>query len=44
MNDKMMNYEDFVHLVIAALEAAGIDYLIGGAVAAWAWGEPAGDH
>ena len=40
MNDKIINYEDFVHLVIAALEAAGIDYLIGGAVAAWAWGEP----
>lgn len=40
MNDKIMNYEDFVHQVLAALEAAGIDYLIGGAVATWAWGEP----
>ena len=29
-----------MRLVLDALEAAGIDYLIGGAVAAWAWGEP----
>jgi hypothetical protein len=30
----------FARLVIDALEAADIEYLIGGAVAAWAWGEP----
>jgi hypothetical protein len=35
-----MSYEDFVRLVIAALESAQVEYLIGGAVAAWAWGEP----
>ena len=40
MNDKILSYEDFVRQVIAALEAAGVAYLIGGAVAAWAWGEP----
>jgi hypothetical protein len=34
------DFEDFVLLVINSLEAAGIEYLIGGAVAAWAWGEP----
>jgi hypothetical protein len=28
--------------VIEALEAAGIIYMIGGAVATWAWGEPRG--
>jgi hypothetical protein len=33
-------FEDFVLLVIEGLEAAGIEYLIGGAIAAWAWGEP----
>ena len=27
-------------MVIEAIEAAGIEYLIGGAVASWAWGEP----
>ena len=40
MNDEIMDYEEFVRLVIAAIEAAGVTYMIGGAVAAWAWGEP----
>jgi len=40
MTEQPLGYADFVHLVIEALQAAGIDYLIGGAVAAWAWGEP----
>jgi hypothetical protein len=40
MNVEIMGYEEFVRLVIAAIEAAGVTYLIGGAVAAWAWGEP----
>ncbi len=37
---QITGFEDFVLLVIAALEAAGVEYLIGGAIAAWAWGEP----
>lgn len=40
MNDEIMAYEEFVRLVIAAIEASGVTYMIGGAVAAWAWGEP----
>jgi hypothetical protein len=40
MNDEIMVYEEFVRLVIAAMEASGVTYMIGGAVAAWAWGEP----
>jgi len=40
MNAEPIGYAEFVRLVIGALEAAGIDYLIGGAVASWAWGEP----
>jgi len=40
MNDKILSYEDFVRQVIAAMEAAGVAYMIGGAVAVWAWGEP----
>ena len=40
MNDEILSYEGFVRLVIDALDSAGIDYLIGGAVATWAWGEP----
>jgi hypothetical protein len=40
MNDKILSYEDFIRQVIAAMEAAGVAYMIGGAVAVWAWGEP----
>jgi hypothetical protein len=40
MSAEPIGYGEFVSLVIDALEAASVDYLIGGAVAAWAWGEP----
>jgi hypothetical protein len=40
MGEPSIGYADFVQLVVEALKAAGIDYLIGGAVASWAWGEP----
>ncbi|MEW5870243.1 MAG: hypothetical protein AB1894_13285 [Chloroflexota bacterium] len=40
MSEAALEYLDFVRLVIEALEAAGVEYLVGGAVAAWAWGEP----
>ena len=36
----IISFEDFVLLVIDGLEAAGVEYLIGGAIAAWVWGEP----
>jgi hypothetical protein len=40
MSEPTLDYLDFVRLVLDALQAAGVEYLIGGAVAAWAWGEP----
>jgi hypothetical protein len=40
MNEQPLSIVEFLKLVIDALEAAGVDYLIGGAIAAWAWGEP----
>lgn len=40
MSRESIDYAAFVHLVISALEAAEVEYLVGGAVAAWAWGEP----
>jgi hypothetical protein len=35
-----LGFDHFIDLVLEALNAADIDYLIGGAVATWAWGEP----
>jgi hypothetical protein len=40
MNSKLLDIVGFLKLVIEALESAGVEYLIGGAIAAWAWGEP----
>jgi hypothetical protein len=40
MSTPAVSFLDFARLVLDALEAAQIDYLIGGAVAVWAWGEP----
>jgi hypothetical protein len=40
LTGEIIRYEEFVQQVIAALEAAGITYMIGGAVATWAYGEP----
>ena len=40
MNNKSLDIARFLKLVIEALNAAGVEYLIGGAIAAWAWGEP----
>lgn len=40
MKKHPLDIGDFLKLVIEALEAAGVEYLIGGAIAEWAWGEP----
>ena len=40
MTKKPLDIAGFLKLVIEALEAAKVEYLIGGAVAEWAWGEP----
>jgi hypothetical protein len=40
MKNKSLDIAGFLKLVIEALNAAGVDYLIGGAIAEWAWGEP----
>lgn len=39
MAEPSMDFGDFMRLVLDALEATKIEYLIGGAVAVWAWGE-----
>ena len=40
MKSKPLDIASFLKLVIEALNAAGVEYLIGGAIAEWAWGEP----
>ena len=40
MTKKPLDIAGFLKLVIEALSAAGVEYLIGGAIAEWAWGEP----
>ena len=40
MSNSSLEITGFLKLVIEALEAADVDYLIGGAIAEWAWGEP----
>lgn len=39
MANEPIRLKEFARLVLDALEAAELDYLIGGAVAVWAWGE-----
>ena len=39
MAETDMSFADFMRLVLDVLEAADVEYLIGGAVAVWAWGE-----
>jgi len=40
MTEDVLDYADFVLMVIDALSESDIPYLIGGSVATWAWGEP----
>ena len=40
MNSKPLNLVEFLMLLIDGLQSAGIEYMIGGAIAGWAWGEP----
>jgi hypothetical protein len=40
MKNKPLGIASFLKLVIEALNDAGVEYLIGGAIAEWAWGEP----
>jgi hypothetical protein len=40
MNDQPLDITEFLKLILESLEVAGVEYLIGGAIAEWAWGEP----
>jgi hypothetical protein len=40
MSKKNVDITGFLNLILEALKASKVDYMIGGAVAEWAWGEP----
>lgn len=40
MKKQVLDIVGFLKLILEALDAAGVEYLIGGAIAEWAWGEP----
>ena len=40
MRKKFMGFEDFLKSIITVLKNSEIEYLLGGAVAVWPWGEP----
>jgi hypothetical protein len=40
MSNKPLDITKFLILILETLEATGVEYMIGGAIAAWAWGEP----
>jgi len=40
MSKKTVDITGFIKLILETLEASKVDYMIGGAIAEWAWGEP----
>jgi hypothetical protein len=40
MKDQPLEITGFLKLILETLEVSGIEYMIGGAIAEWAWGEP----
>jgi hypothetical protein len=38
--DQPLDITGFLKLILDALKVSGVEYLIGGAIAEWAWGEP----
>jgi len=40
MNNKVLDITGFIKLILEVLKASKVDYMIGGAIAEWAWGEP----
>jgi hypothetical protein len=40
MSQDFLSFQEFLKMILSILEKAGIDYMLGGAVAVWRWGEP----
>ena len=39
MSQDYLSFKDFLKMILSVLKKVGIDYMIGGAVAVWPWGE-----
>ncbi len=40
MTKNILDITGFLKLLLAALKASKVEYMLGGALAEWAWGEP----
>ena len=40
MSNKVLDISGFLQLILEALKDSEVEYMIGGAIAEWAWGEP----
>ncbi len=40
MSQNYLSFQEFLAMILAVLEKAEIEYMIGGAIAVWSWGEP----
>jgi len=40
MSNKVLDITGFLKLILEALKVSKVDYMFGGAIAEWAWGEP----
>lgn len=40
MSQEYLSFQEFLKMILYVLEKSDIDYMVGGAVAVWPWGEP----
>lgn len=40
MSKNYLSFQEFLVMILAVLDKAEIEYMIGGAIAVWSWGEP----
>ncbi len=40
MNTNYLSFQDFLTMILDVLKKAEIEYMLGGAIAVWSWGEP----
>jgi len=40
MSQEYLSFQEFLKMILTVLEKSDIDYMVGGAVAVWPWGEP----